>query len=116
MEMKNDCLFCKIIAGEIPSEKIYENDEIFAFKDINPLGNIHWLVIHKNHTRDLTEMSEKPEQVMSIFSAINTIVKENDLDSLGYRVFTNKGASAGQSVFHTHFHILSDPKLATKWT
>ena len=110
-----DCLFCKIKSGDIPSNKIFENENVFAFEDINPLGNIHWLVIHKTHTTDLSDMSSDPQQIAAIFDAINKIVKEHNLDSLGYRIFTNVGTKAGQSVFHTHFHILSDKNLATKW-
>ncbi|MBT7610667.1 MAG: HIT domain-containing protein [Bacteriovoracaceae bacterium] len=111
-----DCLFCKIVKGEIPCEKIFENDKVLSFRDINPLAQIHYLVIHKEHSRDLSEMSHNPEQISDIFLAIKKITTGHSLDQLGYRVFTNNGAKAGQSVFHTHFHILSDENLATKWT
>ncbi len=111
-----DCLFCKISKGEIPCKKIFENDKVICFEDIHPLGSIHWLVIHRQHTQDLSEMNKTPEQVSDVFSAIQEIVKTHKLDALGYRVFTNIGRKAGQSVFHTHFHILSDENLATKWT
>jgi histidine triad (HIT) family protein len=112
----SDCLFCKIVKGEIPSEKIFENEKVLSFKDINPLGEIHYLVIHKEHTQDLSEMGQTPDQISDIFSAIKKITDEHHLDEVGYRVFTNNGALAGQSVFHTHFHILSDKNLATKWS
>lgn len=108
----NDCLFCKIIAGEIPSKKVYEDGKVFAFHDINPLAKNHWLFIHKDHTKNVNEMAnEKPEQLLDLFKAISIVTKDENVVDEGYRVVTNNGAAAGQTVFHTHFHVLSGEQL-----
>jgi histidine triad (HIT) family protein len=107
-----DCLFCKIITGEIPSQKVYEDEKVLAFNDINPLAKNHWLFIHKVHTKDVNEMtSEKPEQLLDLFKAISFVTHDANVVDDGYRVVTNNGATAGQTVFHTHFHVLSGEKL-----
>jgi len=108
----SDCLFCKIIAGEVPSQKVYEDEKVFAFEDIYPQAKSHWLFIHKEHTKNVNEMAnEKPEQLLDLFKAISTVTKEKDVVEEGYRVVTNNGPAAGQTVFHTHFHVLSGEKL-----
>lgn len=104
-----DCLFCKIIAGEIPSTKVFENESVFAFNDIAPMAKTHILFIHKNHSKNLGEMSA--EEIKDVFTAIQEFASDNDLESTGYRVVTNIGKDAGQTVFHTHFHILSGERL-----
>ena len=110
--MDNSCLFCKIIAGEVPSTKVYEDENVFAFEDINPSAQTHVLFIHKKHSKNLTEMmSEDPTQMSDVFTAIAKWTKEQGLDEKGYRLVNNCGESAGQTVFHTHFHILSDVRL-----
>lgn len=109
----SDCLFCKIIAGEIPSTKVYEDEKVFAFQDISPMAKNHWLFIHKEHTKNVNEMAnEKEEHLLDIFRAISTVTKEQNVVENGYRVVTNNGPDAGQTVFHTHFHVLSGEKLS----
>ncbi|MBT3586923.1 MAG: histidine triad nucleotide-binding protein [Halobacteriovoraceae bacterium] len=104
----SDCLFCKIVAGVIPSEKVFENDKVLGFKDITPQAKVHALFIHKEHSRDINELvNDDPQQVTAIFEAINQYSRDQGLDNEGFRTVTNCGAKAGQSVFHTHFHVLS---------
>lgn len=112
--MATDCLFCKIIAGDIPSEKVFENDNVLGFKDIQPQAATHLLFIHKDHTKDVFEMAgTKPEQVSQIFAGVHGYAAENGYDAKGFRLVTNNGKSAGQTVFHTHFHFLSDAGLGS---
>lgn len=109
-----DCLFCKIIKGEIPSTKVYEDDKIFAFKDINPQAKVHILVIPKLHIASADEVTgENVEYVSAIFTKIPTIAKELGLVG-GYRIVSNCGNDACQSVKHLHFHILGAEQLSEK--
>ena len=107
----SDCLFCKIVAGQIPATKVFENENVIAFVDIYPQAKIHLLFVHKDHTENVSEMSESPEDIAEVFTAIGKYTKEQGLDKKGFRVVTNSGTLAGQSVFHTHFHILSGEQL-----
>ena len=107
-----DCLFCKIIAGEIPSSKVYEDEKVLAFKDINPLAPIHILVIPKIHIESAAAVTAENSAVIShIFEVIAQIVKEQGIDEDGFRVVTNCGENGCQSVKHLHFHILGGRKL-----
>ena len=106
------CLFCKIVAGEIPSTKVYEDDRILAFRDIAPQAPTHILVIPKAHIASVAEITAENSNVVShIFEVIPQIAKAEGLDS-GYRVVSNCGDDAGQTVHHLHFHILGGKKLA----
>ncbi len=106
-----DCLFCKIIDGSIPSTKVYEDDSVFAFRDINPEAPVHILVIPKTHIASMNEVNEdNAELVAKIFTAIPKIAKNEGLTN-GYRVISNCGEDAGQSVLHLHFHIVGGTKL-----
>ena len=106
-----DCLFCKIIAGDIPSSKVYEDEHVYAFKDINPQAPVHILVVPKVHIASADEISaENSAYVAKIFEAIPAIAKEAGLSN-GYRVITNCGADACQSVKHIHFHVLGGKQL-----
>ena len=108
----DDCIFCKIISGEIPSKKIYEDELVFAFHDINPGAPVHFLVIPKAHIASAAELnSDNASVVAHIFSVIAKLCGEMGLDS-GYRVVTNIGPDAGQSVPHLHFHVLAGRTLA----
>ncbi len=108
----SDCLFCKIVAGDIPAEKIYEDDFVMAFKDINPSAKIHLLFIHKKHTANLNELTTSdPKQLTDIFLAIAKYTEESGLAASGFRTIVNHGADARQAVFHTHFHLLGGEKL-----
>lgn len=106
-----DCIFCKIIAGEIPSTKVYEDDEILAFRDINPQAPVHILVIPKRHIGGVHEVNSENSAVVSkIFVKIAEIAKREGLTN-GYRVVSNVGEDGGQTVPHLHFHILGGRKL-----
>ena len=110
-----DCLFCKIIKGEIPSTKVYEDDEILAFNDINPAAPIHILVIPKKHIASLAHMEKEDEAIVGkIFGVINKIAEEKGFKESGYRVIVNCGKDAGQEVMHLHFHILAGAKFGDK--
>ncbi len=106
-----DCIFCKIIAGEIPSKKVYEDDTILAFEDINPLAPVHILVIPKEHISGVSAItSDNSAVVAHIFEVIPQIAREKKLDG-GFRVISNCGDDACQSVKHLHFHILGGRQL-----
>ena len=107
-----DCLFCKIASGDIPSTKVYEDDQILAFRDIAPQAPTHILVIPKAHISSVDGITEENSAVVShIFSVIPKIAAAENLTG-GYRVVSNCGPDAGQTVFHLHFHILGGKPLA----
>ncbi len=107
-----DCLFCKIVAGEIPSKKVYEDDQVLAFYDIAPEAPVHFLVIPKEHIPSPAAITEENSKVVAhIFAVIAQLSKELHLEQ-GYRVVTNCGQDAGQSVGHLHFHVLAGRSLA----
>ncbi|ATD54699.1 histidine triad nucleotide-binding protein [Clostridium chauvoei] len=109
-----DCIFCKIINGEIPCDKIYEDDKVLAFNDINKEAPIHFLVIPKEHIQSVNEINEENSNIIShIFEVINKIVKELDIADSGYRIINNCGKDGGQTVNHIHFHVLGQREL--KW-
>ena len=110
-----DCIFCKIIKGEIPSKKVYEDEEVLAFHDINPAAPIHILVIPKKHISMLTELKQEDEALMGkMFTIINKIAKQEGFEKKGYRVIVNCGKDSEQEVMHIHFHILGGTKLGEK--
>lgn len=103
----SDCLFCKIVAGEIPSKKVYEDELCYAFYDIDPQAPTHFLVVPKEHIASAAEVSADNEQVVGhIFTVIAKLAQELGFAS-GFRVVSNVGESGGQSVPHLHFHVLS---------
>ena len=107
-----NCIFCKIIAGEIPSAKVYEDEHVFAFRDINPQTPVHILVVPKVHMESTDAVNgENSVYVAKIFEAIPKIAAEAGLAN-GYRVITNVGENGCQSVKHLHFHILGGKKLS----
>lgn len=110
-----DCLFCKIIKGEIPANKVYEDEEILAFYDINPQAPIHILVIPKKHITSLAHMEKEDEVIVGkIYGVINKIAEDKGFKEDGYRVVVNCGKNAGQTVMHLHFHILAGRKFGEK--
>ncbi len=110
-----DCIFCKIIRREIPSEIVYEDNDIIAFKDIHPVAPIHILVIPKKHIPSLVELTKEDEtRVGKIYGVINHIAKEQGILEKGYRVIVNCGKDGGQEVAHLHFHLLAGRKLGEK--
>lgn len=107
-----NCLFCKIIAGDIPSTKVYEDETVYAFRDINPQAPTHILVVPKSHMDDCNAVSAENSAVIAhIFEVIPQIAREEGLAN-GYRVVSNCGADAGQTVQHLHFHILGGKTLS----
>ncbi len=107
----NDCIFCKIINGDIPSSKVYEDDKIFAFNDINPQTPVHILVVPKAHIESADGIcADNSVYVAKIFEAIPEIAKAAGLDK-GYRIISNCGDDACQTVKHLHFHIMGGRKL-----
>lgn len=113
--MEDNCLFCKIIKGEIPSTKVYEDEYVYGFKDINPAAPIHILVVPKKHIDSLKELTEEDEKyVWAIHKALNKIAKEQGCLDNGYRVVVNCGKDAGQEVMHLHYHLLAGTKMGVK--
>ena len=107
-----DCLFCKIVAGDIPSTKVYEDELVYAFRDIAPQAPTHILVIPKAHIASVAELTPENSAVVAhIFTVIPKIAEAEGLTG-GYRVVSNCGPDAGQTVFHLHFHILGGKPLA----
>ncbi|MBR2860722.1 MAG: histidine triad nucleotide-binding protein [Clostridia bacterium] len=101
-----DCIFCKIVAGEIPSKKVYEDEQVLAFFDINPASPVHILVIPKKHIESAVALTEEDNALIAhIFKVIGIIAKEQKLNN-GFRLVSNVGADGGQTVKHLHFHIL----------
>ena len=110
----NDCLFCKIIAGEIPSKKVYEDENVYAFHDIAPNAPVHVLVVPKTHISSANDVTpENSHYIAKVFEAIPKIAEMLGLDN-GYRVINNCGDDAGQTVKHIHFHILGGVKMGVK--
>ena len=103
----SDCIFCKIVAGQVPSTYLYEDPDVVAFDDVNPVAPTHVLVIPKKHISTLNEASAEDEQLLGkMMMVAKKLAGEKNLSTDGYRVVTNVMAGAGQSVFHIHFHLL----------
>jgi len=110
-----ECIFCKIINKEIPSQIVYEDEEIFAFRDINPVAPVHILIIPKKHIASLVELTEEDSVLISkIYMIINKLAESENIKETGYRVVVNCGEDAGQEVKHLHFHLLGGKKLGLK--
>ena len=108
-----DCLFCKIIAGDIPSSKVYEDDLCYAFNDIDPQAPVHFLVIPKQHIASAAALTEDDAALLGhIYAVIAELCRKLGVDESGYRVVTNVGTDGGQSVKHLHFHVLAKRSLA----
>ena len=107
------CVFCEIINGNIPSTKVYEDEKMLAFKDLNPVAPVHFLCVPKQHIENANAIAdENSELVAHIFSKIPEIAKSQGIDS--YRIINNCGADAGQTVMHLHFHIIGGTQLGEK--
>ena len=110
----SDCLFCKIIAGEIPSTKVYEDEKVYAFRDINPQAPVHVIVVPKMHIASANEITEEnADCVVACLQAMPKIAKAEGLED-GYRIINNCGAAAGQTVMHLHFHLVGGRNLGEK--
>lgn len=107
------CIFCKIASKEIPSECVFENEYVLAFKDLNPQAPTHILVIPKTHITNINEINETNSNIISeIFEAIPKIVEITQINKSGYRVISNCGEDGCQTVMHLHFHILGGKKMS----
>ena len=121
--MEENCVFCKIIKGDLPSTKLYEDDDVIVIKDINPIAPVHLLVIPKKHILSIMELEDE-KLLAKIFRVIKEIANRDDiapdvlgketLAKRGFRVVTNIGEDGGQAVKHLHFHILGGTKLPTR--
>ena len=110
-----DCVFCKIIAGEIPSEKVYEDDATYAFKDINPKAKVHVLIVPRKHYANVAELAkEDPAQLAHMAEGAQKIADQEFHGA--FRLIFNTGIDAGQTVFHVHAHVLTGEKLDEKST
>ncbi len=106
------CIFCRIIKGEIPSSKVYEDDEMCVFKDVEPKAKVHLLAVPKTHFKLLSEAGDKEREILArMLAKIPRIAAENGCGN-GYRLIINQGDDAGQTVFHLHIHILGGEKLS----
>lgn len=107
-----DCIFCKIINKEIPSNIIYEDDKVIAFNDVNPQAPVHFLVIPKEHIESLNSINKENSNLIShVYLVIGKLAKKLGIDEEGYRVVNNCGENGGQTVQHIHFHILAGRQL-----
>jgi len=109
--MPDNCLFCKIVRGEIPASKLYEDDEVLAFRDIAPQAPVHFLVIPKKHLSGPSAVSEEDEQMVGKLMRIGNEIAHKE-GATHYRVVFNNGSQAGQTVFHLHMHILGGRNMA----
>lgn len=106
-----DCLFCKFVSGEIEPQKVFENESVLGFVDINPQAKEHYLFVSKSHSENVNAMTTKPGDIEAVFTAIKEFTESNELAKNGFRVVTNLGPHGCQSVFHTHFHVLGGEQL-----
>jgi len=108
----SDCLFCAIVAGGIPADVVHSDDEVLAFRDVNPQAPVHVLVIPKAHHTTAAELAAAdPALAGRLLEVAGTIAAREGVDESGYRIVTNTGESAGQSVHHVHFHVLGGRAL-----
>jgi histidine triad (HIT) family protein len=107
-----DCLFCKIIQKEIPSEIVYQDDDLTIFKDINPAAPVHLLIVPNRHIPSVQEMVAADEALLgNLFSAAKMAAEINGIEASGYRLIVNNGPDAGQEVFHLHMHLLGGGRM-----
>ncbi len=109
MSTKPDCLFCRIVAGELPSKKIYEDEHAFAFHDINPVAPVHFMIVPRHHIDNLYDVDPAREQALGhILALAGRLAREQGLDD-GFRVIVNTGRVGRQEVYHLHVHVLGGP-------
>lgn len=107
----NDCLFCKIIAGDIPSTKVMETETTYAFRDINPQADVHVLVVPRTHYEDAEALSAAPDELADVVAAGVAVARQEGIDRSGFRLVVNTGEDAGRTVFHAHLHVLGGEQL-----
>lgn len=111
----DNCLFCRIIKGEIPSTKVYEDEYVYAFRDIHPAAPVHVLVVPKVHIESLEALNdENIQNIIPVHKAIKKVAQITGINDSGYRVIVNCGEGAGQTVPHLHYHVLGGIKMAEK--
>lgn len=111
----SDCIFCKIVNQEIPSERTFEDEQVVAFKDINPVAPVHLLVIPKKHMVSLNDASPEDQALLGhILTVAQQLARKFEIAEKGYRVLTNIGEEGGQVVQHLHFHVIGGKMLGTK--
>lgn len=109
--MSQDCLFCKIVAGELPSDEVYSDEHLYAFRDINPVAPSHVLIVPRRHIPSLREVEDGDTELLGhMLLAASKIAEQENLPN-GYRVLTNSGPDSGQVVLHLHFHLIGGHKL-----
>jgi histidine triad (HIT) family protein len=109
-----DCIFCKIIEGSIPSSKVYETENVIAFKDIQPAAPVHILIIPKKHIPTMNDVTEEDDLVIAeLFAAAREIAMQQGIAESGYRLINNVNSDGGQVVYHLHIHLLGGEKLGT---
>jgi len=110
--MMTECVFCKIVSGEIPSEGVYKDELVTAFRDINPAAPTHILIVPNKHIAAVSELSEEDEQVMGhLFTVARKLAVKEGISQSGYRLIINNGPDANQVVFHLHLHLLGGQKM-----
>jgi histidine triad (HIT) family protein len=108
----SDCLFCKIVAGEIPSTKVHETETTLAFRDINPQADVHVLVVPKAHHEDAVALAvADPQLLADVITSAGAVAKAEGMEESGYRMVFNTGDDAGRTVFHAHLHVLGGEQL-----
>lgn len=110
-EPQADCLFCKIVAGEVPASVVYETDTVLAFRDLNPQAPTHVLVVPRAHYPNAAALAEDPALSADLLKAAGEVAALEKIDDFGYRLVFNTGAGAGQTVFHVHAHVLGGRSL-----
>lgn len=105
-----DCLFCKIVAGKIPSTKVYEDDSVYAFKDIHPKAKVHVLIVPKAHYANVAQLAQAAPETLAHIAEVAQRIADDQADG-SFRLIFNTGANAGQSVFHVHAHVLTGEVL-----
>jgi histidine triad (HIT) family protein len=108
----SDCLFCKILAGEIPSEKVFEDGQVTAFRDINPVAPTHILIIPNKHIASINEITSDDERLIGqLFTTAKILAEQEGIDESGYRLIINVGPDGGQVVYHLHLHLIGGQKM-----
>ena len=111
----DDCIFCKIIKGEIPSEKLLENDWLIAIRDIQPAAKVHILIIVKKHIKDILSLCDEDDRyIIEVHRAVRVLAEQLGIDRDGFRLINNCGEFGGQTIMHLHYHLIGGQKLGTK--
>jgi histidine triad (HIT) family protein len=110
--MNDDCLFCKIVAGEIPGEKVYEDQRVTAFRDINPVAPTHILIVPNKHIASVNELTADDEALVGhLFTTAKELAQQEGIAESGYRLIINTGSDGGQEVYHLHLHLIGGHKM-----